>query len=100
MGLFAGLFFGFLVGVGLVAGFQYVSDIRRKQRIQKVLGLHYSFCVEIWLAIRAALALCSRLMLMTYLEGMLESIASQFVIKLIPCARQLSFHFGNLLLNC
>jgi len=32
----AGLIFGFLVGVGLVAGLKYVMDKRSKWRIQKV----------------------------------------------------------------
>lgn len=38
----AGLFFGFLVGVGLVAGFKYVMDKRSKNRIQKVPSLENS----------------------------------------------------------
>jgi len=35
----AGLIFGFLVGVGLVAGLKYVMDKRSKSRIQKVTSL-------------------------------------------------------------
>jgi hypothetical protein len=39
MGLISGLVFGFLVGLGLVAGFQYLADKRRKQRIRKTAAI-------------------------------------------------------------
>ena len=38
----AGLLFGFVVGVGLIAGWKYIMDKRSKHRIQKVTCLMYS----------------------------------------------------------
>ncbi|KAG0553942.1 hypothetical protein KC19_12G051100 [Ceratodon purpureus] len=35
-----GLFFGFLVGVAIMAGFKYLSDLRRKARIRKIAGIY------------------------------------------------------------
>lgn len=43
-----GLIFGFLVGVGLVAGFTYVMDKRSKWRIKKVRNFSLDFVVYIF----------------------------------------------------
>lgn len=43
----AGLIFGFLVGVGLVAGLKYVMDKRSKSRIQKATGIELLNLIDI-----------------------------------------------------
>lgn len=38
----AGVLFGFVVGVGLIAGWKFLADKRGKHRVQKVTCLTYS----------------------------------------------------------